>query len=111
MINSQYVNVFFDFDETRITTGTVSAINFLIKYLNVNPNSNAEVIGYADEFGDFEYNIRLSRKRAEQVIEMIVRSGINANRLKLVVKGEDNSVPKESELARQLVRKVAFKVD
>jgi OOP family OmpA-OmpF porin len=111
MINSQYVNVFFDFDETKITTGSVSAINFLIKYLIANPNSKAEVIGYADEFGDFDYNMRLSRKRALKVIEMIVRSGIDADRLNLVVKGEDNSVPIDSKLARQLVRKVAFKVD
>jgi len=111
MINGQYVNVFFDFDETRITTGTISAINFLIKYLNANPKANAEVIGYADEYGDYQYNINLSRKRAERVMEMIVRSGIDAKRLKLVVKGEDNSVPKNSKLARQLVRRVAFKVD
>ncbi len=111
MINGQYVNVFFDFDETRITTGTISAINFLIKYMNANPTANAEVIGYADEYGDYEYNIGLSRRRAQRVIEMIVRSGIDANRLKLVVKGEDNSVPKNSKLARQLVRRVAFKVD
>ncbi|WP_445717647.1 OmpA family protein [Flavobacterium sp.] len=111
MINGQYVNVFFDFDETRITTGTISAINFLLKYLNANPNSNAEVIGYADEFGDFDYNINLSRKRAQRVIEMLVRSGIDPKRLKLVVKGEDASVPKDSKLARQLVRRVVFKVD
>lgn len=111
MINGQYVNVFFDFDKTRITTGTISAINFLIKYMNANPTANAEVIGYADEYGDYEYNIGLSRRRAQRVMEMIVRSGIDANRLKLVVKGEDNSVPKNSKLARQLVRRVAFKVD
>lgn len=111
MINGQYVNVFFDFDETRVTTGTISAINFLIKYLNANPKANAEVIGYADEYGDYQYNINLSRRRAQKVMEMIVRSGIDPKRLKLVVKGEDNSVPKESKLARQLVRRVAFKVD
>lgn len=110
MINGQYVNVFFDFDETRITPGSISAINFLIKYLNANPNANVDVIGYADELGDFNYNINLSKRRAERVMEMIVRSGIDAKRLKLVVKGEDNSVPKESKLARQLVRRVAFKV-
>lgn len=111
MINGQYVNVFFDFDETRITTGTISAINFLIKYMNANPNTNAEVIGYADEFGNIDYNIDLSRRRAQRVMEMIVRSGIDAKRLKLVVMGEDASVPKDSKLARQLVRRVAFKVD
>jgi len=111
MINGQYVNVFFDFDDTTITTGTISAINFLIKYLNANPDAKAEVIGYADEMGDANYNLALSRKRAQRVMEMLVRSGIDPNRLKLVVKGEDNSVPKNSKLARQLVRRVAFKVD
>ncbi|RAR47251.1 OmpA family protein [Flavobacterium lacus] len=111
MINGQYVNVFFDFDETKITTGTISAINFLLKYLKANPNSKAEVIGYADEYGDYNYNMGLSQRRAERVIEMIVRLGIAPDRLKLVVKGEDRSVPKESALARQLVRRVAFKVD
>jgi OOP family OmpA-OmpF porin len=111
MINGQYVNVFFDFDETKITTGTISAINFLLKYLNANPNSNAEIIGYADEYGDYDYNMGLSRRRAERVTEMLVRLGIDSKRLKIVVKGEDNSVPKESKLARQLVRRVAFKVD
>jgi len=111
MINGQYVNVFFDFDETRITTGTISAINFLIKYMIANPSANAEIIGYADELGDVNYNIALSRKRAQRVLEMVVRSGIDASRLKLVVKGSDKSVPKDSKLARQLVRRVAFKVD
>ncbi|WP_326935137.1 OmpA family protein [Flavobacterium sp. PL11] len=111
MINSQYVNVFFDFDKSTISTGTISAINFLIKYLNSNPEANVEVIGYADELGNFDYNMRLSERRAKNVAEMIERSGISASRLKVVVKGEDNSVPKESTLARQLVRRVVFKVN
>ena len=110
MINSQYVNVFFDFDQSKITTGTISSIFFLIKYLNMNPTLNVEVIGYADEFGNPAYNMKLSETRAKNVAEMIVRAGIDASRLKTVIKGEDNSVPKESELARQLVRRVAFRV-
>jgi len=110
MINSQYVNVFFDFDQSKITTGTISSIFFLIKYLNMNPTLNVEVIGYADEFGNPAYNMKLSETRAKNVAEMIVRAGIDASRLKIVIKGEDNSVPKESELARQLVRRVAFRV-
>jgi OOP family OmpA-OmpF porin len=111
MINSQYVNVFFDFDQSRISTGTISAINFLIKYMKENPSAIVDVIGYADELGKSEYNLRLSEKRAKNVAEMIVRSGIEEGRLKVVTKGEDNSVPKDSKLARQLVRRVVFKVN
>lgn len=110
MINGQYVNVFFDFDKTKISTGSISAINFLIKYLNANPNAKVDIIGYADELGDFDYNIDLSRRRAERVFEMVTRFGIDPSRLKLVYRGEDNSVPKESSLARQLVRRVSFEV-
>lgn len=110
MINGQYVNVYFDFDKTKITTGSISAINFLIKYLNANPQAKVDIIGFADELGDYDYNIDLSRRRAERVYEMVTRFGIDPNRLNLVYKGEDNSVPKESKLARQLVRRVAFEV-
>lgn len=111
MINSQYVNVFFDFDQSRISTGTISAINFLIKYMKENPTANVDVIGYADELGKSDYNLRLSETRAKNVAEMIVRSGIDQTRLNVITKGEDNSVPKESKLARQLVRRVVFKVN
>jgi len=110
MINSQYVNVFFDFDQSTISAGTISAIFFLINYMKENPSATVDVIGYADELGNRDYNLRLSEKRAKNVEEMIVRSGIEVSRLKVVIKGADNSVPKDSELARQLVRRVAFKV-
>ncbi len=110
MINGGYVNVFFDFDKSTITPGTISAINFLIKYLNANPTAKSDIIGYADAMGDKNYNMWLAETRATKVREMIVRSGIAPERLNLVVKGADNSVPKESKLARQLVRRVAFEV-
>jgi OOP family OmpA-OmpF porin len=110
MINSQYVNVFVDFDQSTVSAGTISAIFFLINYMKENPAANVEVIGYADELGNRDYNIRLSEKRANNVAEMIVRSGVDRSRLKVVIKGADKSVPKESELARQLVRRAAFKL-
>lgn len=111
MINSQYVNVFFDFDQSTVSAGTISAVFFLINYMKENPSATVDVIGYADELGNRDYNFRLSEKRAKNVAEMIVRSGIEESRLKIVIKGADKSVPKESELARQLVRRVAFKVN
>jgi len=111
MINSQYVNVFFDFDQSTVSAGTISAVFFLINHMKENPSATVDVIGYADELGNRDYNFRLSEKRAKNVAEMIVRSGIEESRLKIVIKGADNSVPKESELARQLVRRVAFKVN
>ena len=111
MINSQYVNVFFDFDKSTVSTGSISVINFLLKYLKENPESKLDVIGYADELGDTSYNKKLSQIRANNVADIIIKSGIDASRLTIIAKGEDDSVPKESEVARQLVRRVIFKIN
>jgi OOP family OmpA-OmpF porin len=111
MINGGYVNVFFDFDKSNLTPGTLSAVNFLIKYLKTNTSSKCDVIGYADALGDSNYNLALAKTRATNVREIIIKSGISADRINLIVNGVDNSIPKDSKLARQLARRVGFKVD
>ena len=40
-----------------------------------------------------------------------MKLGIDASRLKVIAKGEDSLVSKESKLAKQLVRRVVFKVN
>ncbi len=110
LINDGYVNVYFDFNSTKPTAESVSGINFLVKYLNANPSASADVIGYADEIGDANYNKNLSQKRAESVRQILVDSGINASRLNIVANGEDASVNKSSKEARQIVRRVTFKI-
>ena len=75
-----------------------------------NPSANAELIGYADEIGDPTYNKNLSEKRAAKVKEILVASGISGNRLTVTGNGEDTSVEKGSAPARQLVRRVTFKL-
>lgn len=110
LINDGYVNVYFDFNSTKPTAESVSGINFLVKYLNANPSASADVIGYADEIGDAQYNKTLSQKRAESVKQILVDSGINASRLNIVANGEDASVNKSSKEARQIVRRVTFKI-
>lgn len=110
LINDGYVNVYFDFNSTKPTAESVSGINFLVKYLNANPSASADVIGYADEIGDAQYNKTLSQKRAESVKQILVDSGVNASRLKIVANGEDASVNKSSKEARQIVRRVTFKI-
>lgn len=108
LINGGYVNVYFDFNKVTPTEESTNGINFLIKYLRDNPTANADVIGYADEIGDSEYNRNLSNRRAQNVKKILVDAGINGSRLNIVAKGEDNSVDKGSKAARQVVRRVTF---
>lgn len=110
LLNDGYVNVYFKFDSTEPTTYSLQAVNYLIRYMEANPSAKAELVGYADEIGNVEYNKQLSMKRAEKVKEILVASGIDANRLSITAGGEDGSVKKSSSNARQLVRRVTFKL-
>lgn len=108
LINGGYVNVYFDFNQDMPNEQSVSGINFLIKYLKENPSAKADVIGYADEIGDTTYNKDLSQRRAQNVKQILVDSGIDASRMNIVGNGEDTSVNKDSKQARQVVRRVTF---
>ena len=108
LLNDGYVNVYFQFNSTKPELYSLDAINYLIKYLSANPSKNAELIGYADEVGNATYNQQLSEKRAKRVFDILVASGIDANRLSITGAGEDTGVT--SSDARQLVRRVTFKL-
>ena len=65
----------------------------------------------ADEIGNEAYNQRLSERRANKVRDILVAAGISQSRITVTAGGEDNSVDKSSSGARQLVRRVTFKVN
>lgn len=108
LLNDGYVNVYFQFNSTKPELYSLDAINYLIKYLSANPSKKAELIGYADEVGNATYNQQLSEKRAKRVFNILVASGIDANRLSITGAGEDTGITDTD--ARQLVRRVTFKL-
>lgn len=110
LINESYVNVYFDFNQKTPTKASTEGINFIVRYLNANPSANVDVIGYADEIGSNSYNNALSDARAKNVKQILVDAGISASRLNIVANGEDASVNKSSKDARNIVRRVTFKI-
>lgn len=110
LIDKGYVNVYFRFNSTTPEDYSLQSVNFLIIYMNENTGMKAELIGYADELGETSYNQKLSEKRAVKVQELLVAAGIDASRLSVRGAGEDTSVDKNSTGARQLVRRVTFKL-
>ncbi len=111
LIEDGYVNVYFQFNSAKPETYSLEAINYLIRYMNENPGASAQLIGYADEIGNPSYNQALSERRAQMVKDIMVASGVNASRLTTNGNGEDTSVDKGSAPARQLVRRVTFKLN
>lgn len=110
LLDSGYVNVYFQFNSDQPEIYSLDAINYLVKYMKENPSANAELIGYADELGDAGYNQRLSERRAKKVYDILIATGVSADRLTFSGGGQDTSVDKGSKDARQLVRRVTFKL-
>ena len=83
LISNGYVNVYFKFNSTQPETYSLEAVNYLVKYMNENSSANAELIGYADEIGNADYNLQLSEKRAKKVYDILIASGVSADRFRV----------------------------
>ncbi len=110
LIDSGYVNVYFQFNNDQPETYSLDAINYLVKYMKENPSATAELVGYADELGDAAYNQKLSERRAKRVYDILIATGVSESRMTYSGAGQDASVDKNSKDARQLVRRVTFKL-
>lgn len=74
-------NIFYDFDQYTLRPESATALDELVKLLNENPNVTIELSAHCDYRGSEEYNIRLSQRRAESVVNYLIEHGIAADRL------------------------------
>ena len=65
-------NVEFGFDKTTVEPQYFSELDQVASFLKQHPTGYAVIDGYTDPSGDFEYNMRLSRRRAESVVEYLM---------------------------------------
>ncbi len=85
-------NIFYDFDRATLRPESKTSLDELVKLLNDNPNVSLEVGALTDSKGSDEYNLRLSDRRARSVVDYLIQSGINPERLQ--PKGYGESTPK-----------------
>lgn len=109
MIDNGYINVYFPFNSSTPTESSYDAINFMTDYLKANTSKSVDLIGTADVIGKEGYNDALSTKRANVVKDLLIKSGISADRMSITGNGEDDKYG-ESSTGRALVRRVTFKL-
>jgi len=89
---------------------TRAVLNEIIKLLRENPKGKISIEGYASSDGDSNYNIELSVKRAEAVLEYMVAGGIDLNRLHLRGYGEEDPIStNQTPQGRAINRRVQFR--
>jgi peptidoglycan-associated lipoprotein len=74
-------NIFFEFDRWELRPESGPALQELLKLLLDNPHITIEIGAHTDRKGDEEYNLKLSEKRAESVVNYLIKYGIDKERL------------------------------
>jgi peptidoglycan-associated lipoprotein len=114
-------NIFYDFNKWDLRPESMVSLDRLTETLNDNPNVTIELMSHTASRDTEEYNIDLSQKRAQSVVEYLIEKGIDPARL--TPKGYGESDPKtvddiiqdqwpflKTEIAHQINRRTEFRV-
>ncbi|MCX7955088.1 MAG: OmpA family protein [Bacteroidales bacterium] len=102
--------VYFSFNQYICEFNIQNLIN-IANWLKKNPKAKIELIGHTDAIGTDEYNMKLSKKRAEYVMNQLIDLGINKERIKITAMGKKKPIStNDTPQGRQLNRRVEFKI-
>ncbi|MCX2430674.1 OmpA family protein [Pedobacter sp. GR22-10] len=109
-------NIYYDFEKWNVRPDAAIELDALVKIMKDNPTIWIEIESHTDSRGHDAFNLRLSQKRAESVVEYIISRGIDKNRIEAKGYGETrliNSCANGmacSEEEHQLNRRTEFKI-
>ncbi len=82
----------FDFDKSNIRADAQPILEEACKALKAEPSIDVSCDGYTDSIGSEQYNLGLSKRRANAVRDWLIKCGIPASRLTARGFGETNPV-------------------
>lgn len=97
----------FDFDEARVKPAFYPILNDVALVMAANPKIDLRLEGRADSVGPEDYNLALSKRRAESVKKYLVEAGVGAHRIIIDPLGETSPLaPNDTPEGRQQNRSV-----
>src|SRR6185436_18333971 len=85
-------NIFFDSGKSNFRDESIGELDMIVNLLRTNSRLRVQINGHTDSFGDNATNKALSLKRAQSVVDYLIKQGIDASRLKAVGYGEEKPV-------------------
>ncbi|MFA7274519.1 MAG: OmpA family protein [Crocinitomicaceae bacterium] len=111
-------NIRYEFDSPNLTKESKNILDTtLLLIMNKYPNTKIEIMAHTDSKGSDEYNLKLSQKRAESVVQYLIKQGIDKNRLSAKGYGEtlpiapnENPDGSDNPAGREKNRRTEFKI-
>jgi len=100
-------NIFYDFGKWDLRPESMVSLDKLVETLNDNPTVTIELMSHTDSRDTEEFNLDLSQKRAQSVVDYLIGKGIAADRLTARGYGEaspkvvDDEIMKDAPFLRQ----------
>jgi outer membrane protein OmpA-like peptidoglycan-associated protein len=100
-------DVLFDTGRAELKAGASRALDELAKFMQEHPERSVLIEGFTDSVGAEDYNMDLSRRRAEAVRAALLTRGVGADRVASVGYGEQYAIASNADAGgRQLNRRV-----
>ncbi len=104
-------NVFFDFDKADLKDESLPVLDRVLGYINDDQIDAIEISGHTDSTGPESYNMTLSRRRAQAVVNYFLSKGVSKDQLSLKAFGETQPVvANDTPANRAKNRRVEFKI-
>lgn len=105
--------VFFPSDEATLSEVQTAALDSVALFLKSHPYCSIEVFARADSVGSVAYNLDLSARRADVVVNYLKTSGLQMQGLKMEFRGEakDSSSGADLQFDRRAEIRIYFPID
>lgn len=94
-----HFTLYYDVNEFNIKPEYNQTLEQIVRLLIDNPTLGAEIFGYTDSKGEKEFNLSLSRQRAQEVLKLFIDKGIDQK--KIIAKGYGEAVANSEEKENQ----------
>lgn len=109
-------NIYYDYDKATLRPESVTSLDSVVHFLSDNPSITVEIYSYTDGKGKETYNMALSQRRAQSVLDYLEKNGIDRTRMTAKGFGPKNAVApneingKDNPQGRQLNRRTEFRI-
>jgi outer membrane protein OmpA-like peptidoglycan-associated protein len=109
--SSENFVIHFEKNSKKLSSVSLKTLDKLVALAFKYPNSEIIVNGYTDSHGNYWYNLKLSKARAELVKKYLISQGIRSSRIKATGRGSENPIGTNAyKEGRKKNRRVEIKI-
>jgi outer membrane protein OmpA-like peptidoglycan-associated protein len=90
-------NIYYKLNRYTLTSDANSILDKVAEFMQKNPDAKLEIASYTDNRGSDAYNVKLSKKRTQSVVNYLTSKGVAKDRIKATGNGKADSACTKGE--------------